>query len=136
MEGTPRSISFPKDFEPNRLPDYAAFAGEDELSENGEQESVVSSENQECNCKPILVTDDNEFNLFTFSQLLLQFNLESDGAENGQVAVDMVKKSLQCCPYKAIFMDCFMPIMDGYAATGKLLEVFKENYESLQAQGL
>jgi len=59
-----------------------------------------------CGCKPVLVADDNEFNLFTLQQVLLNYGLEADGACNGKEAADMVKESLeQCCPYKIIFMD-------------------------------
>jgi CheY-like chemotaxis protein len=72
----------------------------------------------------VLVADDNEFNLFTLKQVLLGYDIESDGAYNGQVALEMAEKSLKCCPYKIIFMDCNMPIMDGFEATGEINNLF------------
>ena len=71
-------------------------------------------------CNPILVVDDNDFNLFTFVEILKGFNLEADKAINGLEALEMVKKSLQCCPYQVVFMDVNMPIMDGLEATREI----------------
>lgn len=56
-----------------------------------ESASDENSERSTCNCKPILVADDNEFNLFTLQQILLGYKLEADGACNGKEAADMVK---------------------------------------------
>jgi CheY-like chemotaxis protein len=38
----------------------------------------------------------------------------------------MVQKNIQH-PYKLIFMDCNMPIMDGYTASSKIMQIYKEN---------
>ena len=50
-----------------------------------------------------------------------------DKAENGKEGLDMFVDNLQkqCCSirYKLILMDLEMPIMDGYTATEKILEV-------------
>jgi CheY-like chemotaxis protein len=42
-----------------------------------------------------------------------------DTAYNGQQAFDMVRKAYerQCYSYGLIFMDCSMPVMDGYDAS-------------------
>ena len=32
----------------------------------------------------------------------------------------MFIKSFECCPYKIVFMDCAMPIMDGYRANEEI----------------
>lgn len=95
-------------------------------SYNSEEDKTNESvSEEECDCKPVLIADDNDFNLFTFKQVLKDmFNLDSSGACNGLEAVKMVKESLQCCPFRAVFMDCSMPIMNGYEATRKILELF------------
>ncbi len=56
----------------------------------------------------------------------------SDCTNNGKTAVKMikdkweVKKCTQKCPgYQLVFMDCNMPIMDGFEAT-KILRKFME----------
>ena len=88
-----------------------------------------------CKCKPILVADDNEFNLFTLQQVLLSYGLEADGAFNGKVAADMVKTQLEtCCPYKIIFMDQNMPVMDGLQSTRAIKKIFKAHMEKEENQ--
>ena len=65
----------------------------------------------------VLLVDDNDFNLITLKEVLHQsFKLRCDLATNG-------KDCLQKChirsanPYRLIFMDCMMPVMDGFEAT-------------------
>lgn len=58
-----------------------------------------------CQCAPILITDDNEFNVITLKKILFGLGFQTDQANNGEEAIVKVTKSLQCCPYKLIFMD-------------------------------
>ncbi len=60
-----------------------------------------------------LVVDDNLTNQFVAKGVLESFGLEVDLAINGQVAIE----SVQSKQYDLVFMDCQMPIMDGYEAT-------------------
>ena len=39
----------------------------------------------------------------------------------------MVKNSLKCCPYKIIFMDLNMPIMDGFQSSRKIVKLLEEH---------
>jgi len=56
--------------------------------------------------------------------------LEADGAFNGKVAAEMVKEKLDtCCPYKIIFMDQNMPVMDGLQSTRAIIKIFKAHME-------
>lgn len=69
--------------------------------------------------KPILVVDD-----LTVNQYLLQMQLEKDGfsvhtAMNGQEAVEKVLDT----DYLCVFMDCDMPVMNGYEATTRIRQM-------------
>lgn len=76
-------------------------------------------------CMPIekahvLIVEDHPVNQMFLVKLLKKFGFTAvDCAENGAQALDMVKKQFSANdrPYDAIFMDCMMPIMDGYEAT-------------------
>ena len=66
--------------------------------------------------KTVLVVEDNKINQKVIVAKLAKFNIIPDVAENGQVALDKLMNKT----YDLIFMDCHMPIMDGYAATEAL----------------
>ncbi len=66
--------------------------------------------------KRILVAEDNNLNWEIASELLQELGLQLDWAENGQICVDMFKKS-SVGFYDAILMDIRMPVKDGYEAT-------------------
>lgn len=65
--------------------------------------------------KRILVAEDNELNCEIAVELLTSVNLVVETAENGSIAVDMVKSHPEHY-YDLIFMDMQMPIMDGCQA--------------------
>ncbi len=69
----------------------------------------------------VLVADDNEINLALASELLKRLGCEVDLAMNGQEAVDATQRKT----YDLVFMDCRMPIMDGYDATGEIRQCEK-----------
>ncbi len=64
----------------------------------------------------ILVAEDNELNWEIAYELLHDLGLELAWAENGEVCVEMFRKSAPGY-YDAILMDIRMPIMNGYEAT-------------------
>lgn len=64
----------------------------------------------------ILLVEDNEINKKFFVKLLGKFNLCCDVANNGQESVDLCASS----DYHIVFMDCQMPVMDGYEATRQI----------------
>lgn len=73
---------------------------------------------------PVLVVDDQMINRMILWEFGLKYHIKSDEAENGKVAVQMYKDSLQntwCQGYKLILMDLNMPVLDGLGATKKIL---------------
>lgn len=79
-----------------------------------------------CGCCPVLVVDDNEFNIYTLTQMIkISFNLDPDTAFDGHQAVEKFKESCKCCPYRLIFMDINMPVMDGHEATKMIRKVIE-----------
>jgi len=72
----------------------------------------------------VLVADDNAVNQRVASRMLERLGLRTDVAGNGLEAVRM----LRALPYDAIFMDCQMPEMDGYAATREIRRTEKPGH--------
>lgn len=68
--------------------------------------------------KQVLVVEDNKVNQKVIFSQLAKFKLKPDLANNGQEALDMLENQA----YDLVFMDCQMPIMDGYEATRMLRE--------------
>jgi len=64
----------------------------------------------------LLLVDDNELNMEIAQELLQEAGFLVETAENGQVAVDMVRTSAPG-HYAAVLMDIQMPVMDGYQAS-------------------
>lgn len=61
----------------------------------------------------ILIVDDNEMNRMVAQKILELPFIHSETAENGKEALDKLSNK----KYDLIFMDCQMPILDGYEAT-------------------
>jgi signal transduction histidine kinase/DNA-binding response OmpR family regulator len=64
----------------------------------------------------VLVAEDNAVNQMVAVRMLERAGLRPDVAANGREAVEMCTM----VPYDLIFMDCQMPEMDGYTATGEI----------------
>jgi two-component system sensor histidine kinase/response regulator len=64
----------------------------------------------------ILLVEDNDINQQVARELLEDVGLAVEVADNGQVALDMARKS----PYDLVFMDMQMPVMDGLTATREM----------------
>jgi PAS domain S-box-containing protein len=63
--------------------------------------------------KKILVAEDNKINFFVANKFLVNWGAIVTHAENGQVAIDLLKKD----SFDLILMDLHMPVMDGIEAT-------------------
>ncbi len=72
----------------------------------------------------VLIVEDNELNRDLMEEILELAGIRPDMAYNGNDAVSKVMKS----DYDLIFMDCQMPVMDGYKAT----EIIKSHYKDMK----
>ena len=70
----------------------------------------------------ILICEDNSMNQQVISEHLSSVGLQSVIAENGKMGVEMVEERIQSGkkPFDLIFMDIFMPIMDGVETASKI----------------
>ena len=80
-------------------------------------------------CAQFLIVDDDEFNQLMLKNLLETMGITKvDTARNGNEAINKVnEKAKSNChnKYKLIFMDCEMPIMNGYDTAKKLNEMIE-----------
>ena len=81
----------------------------------------------------ILIADDQMFLLDTLKMILADIGVESDIALGGRQAINMVKQRYtdvdagrQLKPYKLIFMDYSMPILNGLKTTQQIIKYVKE----------
>lgn len=78
----------------------------------------------------VLIVEDLPENAEIVQDLLELEGVESDLAQNGQIAVDMIRKSEQYT-YDAILMDLRMPEMDGLEAAGRIRALPRSDAKSV-----
>ena len=91
------------------------------------QENALENVNSKIHEKPyfdglILVCDDNPMNQEVICEHLARVGLRTITAANGKIGVDMIQERLQNGekPFDLVFMDIFMPVMDGIEAISKI----------------
>jgi len=78
----------------------------------------------------ILVVEDNIVNQKVAIGTLKKFGCQIDVAANGLEAVELLKKR----PFDLVFMDCQMPVMDGYEATKQIRLLEKKQLMSYEGR--
>ena len=71
----------------------------------------------------VLVVEDNSINITFIKSLFSDYNIKSDIAENGRVAIEKLKNN----QYDIVLMDIEMPEMNGYEATEAIRNDLKNN---------
>jgi CheY-like chemotaxis protein len=89
------------------------------LQENGSQVPVH---------RRILIVDDDQINILVATNYLQQYpNFLFEVAYNGAEAVEtVVKTARQKIYFDAILMDCNMPVLDGFEATKRILDLVQK----------
>ena len=99
--------------------DFQACAGSDDSNDVIEDTAV-------------LLVEDNTINRIVAEEMLRKFRCRIDVATNGAEAV----RQFQLASYDLIFMDCHMPVMDGFEAVAKIrgIESSRENENGANVQ--
>jgi len=71
---------------------------------------------EECTAHRVLVVEDNQVNRQVAVMMLTKLGCHCDVATNGQEAIDAMARQ----SYHLVFMDCQMPVMDGFVATSEI----------------
>ncbi len=91
-------------------------AGESDIASlRLEEEATASRETGEFSGMRLLVAEDNDLNWEIIAELLGEYGILCDRAENGQVCVSMLEASEEG-QYDVVLMDIQMPVMDGRTA--------------------
>ena len=90
------------------------------------QSSPEEAEKVTLEGKRVLIVEDLPENAEIVADLLELEGVETEWAENGQVAVEMIEKSAEGY-YDAILMDLRMPVMDGLEATKQIRGMDRED---------
>ena len=71
----------------------------------------------------VLICDDNQMNQEVICMHLTNVGIRTVVAENGKIGVDMAEERMRKGekPFDLIFMDMFMPVMDGIEAASKIM---------------
>lgn len=85
--------------------------------------------------KNVLIVDDNPFNILVligYLEKMKQFNISISKGGNGEECLNLFKQNnskLDPNNIDIIFLDCLMPIMDGYTTANEIKKLVKEqNY--------
>ncbi len=84
-----------------------------------QQSSVEIASANDFSGKRLLLVEDNELNMEIAQELLCEAGFSVETAQNGQIAVEMVRNS-KAGYYDAILMDIQMPVMNGYQASREI----------------
>jgi len=85
-------------------------------SSSGELDERAAGDSEQHRRPHLLLVEDNPVNRLVASRFLARAGCRVDEATNGQEALEKTRGHR----YDAVFMDCFMPELDGYEATRRI----------------
>ncbi len=94
--------------------------GNDEDADEGDLQAQQDGHERWKVQSRILLVDDIRSNQLVATGLLEGLSLHVHVAENGEDAIHALLASDETEPFNLIFMDCQMPVMDGYEASGRI----------------
>ena len=81
---------------------------------------------KECQCPPVLIVDDDCFNILTLATMLRSLGVSHGAAYSGIECLEKFKTATKCGPncqmYRLVLMDGNMPLKDGFQTTRELLD--------------
>ena len=78
--------------------------------------------------KTVLIVEDNPFNLLAIKSILLDLRVQIIEAYNGEEAIKTFQDSFAAGErIDLVFMDCYMPVMDGFETASRLKESMAKN---------
>ncbi len=86
------------------------------LKENQKHQQRKELVNKKGSMPRILLAEDNTVNQKVAMRMLSKLNCKADVAANGLEAIEMLRQF----PYDLVLMDCMMPELDGFEATGRI----------------
>ena len=98
----------------------------------GSLESISSPILTSCKCPKVLIVDDDPFNLTALDQILNRLQIPCHWAFNGKEAIEKIeaRQRNRCCAsckqYKVMFLDCNMPVLDGFETARRIKTMEKE----------
>jgi signal transduction histidine kinase/FixJ family two-component response regulator len=119
QEETVKAYLFHRPISPSQILDLVFKLNNDLSKQAVKEENPSNSKGLN-----VLVAEDNAVNRIVIEGLLKKLKVKTQFAENGKQAVDTFCNSKDI--FDLIFMDCEMPLMDGFDATQKIRE-WEEN---------
>ncbi|MBQ3794759.1 MAG: amino acid permease [Butyrivibrio sp.] len=109
-----------------------SFVSEEDrqLFDEEERETNQDKNNVDLSTKKVLLVEDMPVNRQIAIMQLKSLGLTIDTADNGQVAVDMLKEK-EPGYYDAVLMDIQMPVLDGYEATKVIRDLGREDLKNI-----
>ena len=106
---------------------YAKLHDVMHLSEKGEEAPESEDIAAGLRGMKFLVAEDNDINWEIIRELLHMYEISSERAENGQIAVDMLADR----DYDAVLMDIQMPVMNGYESARAIRKLEDEKKRNI-----
>lgn len=107
-------------FKSNLYTNLAQYIDHEALTANTEE--TTEDWTEKLAGKTLLLAEDNDINAEIVVEVLAEYGIRIERAENGRDCAEMFEKAEEGY-YSAVLMDVHMPIMDGYEATRTIREM-------------